>query len=108
MAQRTITVMTDDIEGKEGDDVQTYTFAVDGVTYEIDLNDKNAAKMRETFDFYASHGRKVGGSRAKRNGSKPKEDLNAIREWARANGHTVSDRGRISQEVREAYSTAQN
>ena len=105
MAQRTITVMTDDIEGKEADDVQTYTFALNGVEWEIDLNEKNGAKFMQAIGFYTDHGRKVGG-RAKRNGATKKEDLNAIREWARANGHTVSDRGRISQEIRDAYAAA--
>jgi hypothetical protein len=37
--------------------------------------------------------------------SDPKE-LAAIREWAGANGHEVSTRGRISQAVREAYAAA--
>ena len=27
----------------------------------------------------------------------------AIREWAKANGHKVSDRGRIHQDVQDAY-----
>ncbi|WXF92934.1 histone-like nucleoid-structuring protein Lsr2 [Curtobacterium flaccumfaciens pv. flaccumfaciens] len=34
------------------------------------------------------------------------EELAKIREWARANGHEVSSRGRISQAVREAYDAA--
>ncbi|MSW71652.1 MAG: Lsr2 family protein, partial [Actinobacteria bacterium] len=29
-----------------------------------------------------------------------------IREWARKNGHTVSDRGRLSGRVVEAYEAA--
>jgi hypothetical protein len=32
--------------------------------------------------------------------------LAKIREWARANGHQVSDRGRISIAVQEAYHAA--
>ena len=35
-----------------------------------------------------------------------KGDLGAVREWARANGHTVSDRGRISADVQAAYDKA--
>ena len=29
-----------------------------------------------------------------------------VREWAKANGHTVADKGRISAEVREAFTAA--
>jgi hypothetical protein len=29
-----------------------------------------------------------------------------IREWARANGHTVSERGRLSAAVKEAFTAA--
>ncbi|WP_307723676.1 Lsr2 family DNA-binding protein [Cellulomonas persica] len=29
-----------------------------------------------------------------------------LRDWAKANGHTVSERGRISAEVRAAYAAA--
>ena len=29
-----------------------------------------------------------------------------VREWARANGHEVSDRGRISKSVMQAYQAA--
>jgi nucleoid-associated protein Lsr2 len=31
-------------------------------------------------------------------------DTAAVREWARANGHTVSDRGRIPGHILEAFS----
>ncbi|WP_414648561.1 Lsr2 family DNA-binding protein [Curtobacterium sp. CFBP9011] len=34
------------------------------------------------------------------------EELGKIREWAAANGHEVSSRGRISQAVRDAYDAA--
>ena len=33
-------------------------------------------------------------------------DLAAVREWARQNGHQVSDRGRISAEIQAAYDKA--
>jgi hypothetical protein len=29
-----------------------------------------------------------------------------VREWAKANGHDVKDRGRLSAEIREAYTAA--
>jgi aminopeptidase N len=100
--------LIDDID--QGDADETVTFALDGVTYEIDLSDQNAKKLREDFASWVGHARRSGGaSRAatkRRGGGSPKRDLGAVREWARANGHQVSDRGRISAEVQEAYDKA--
>ncbi len=41
-----------------------------------------------------------------RSGPSRKEDLQAIRSWGRTHGMTVSDRGRISAELSEAYAAA--
>nr|WP_153395028.1 Lsr2 family protein [Ornithinicoccus halotolerans] len=110
MAQRVQTILVDDIEGTEiKNGGETVQFAVDGVSYEIDLSDKNAQKMRETLKFYTDHGRRVGGRRQSSGGRSSradKEQLNAIRQWARDNGYEVSDRGRIKKEIIEAYHAA--
>lgn len=45
-------------------------------------------------------------ARAPRSSPKRKDDLQAIRSWGRAHGHKVSDRGRISAELSEAYAAA--
>jgi hypothetical protein len=37
----------------------------------------------------------------------PGATVRRLREWARANGYKVSERGRIPGEVREAYTAAQ-
>ena len=107
MAQKVNIVLVDDIDGSEA--TETVSFGLDGTTYEIDLNDKNAAKLRDAISTYVGHGRKVGSaprrgrrSAAAANGPSAKE----IRDWARSNGHDVPDRGRVSAEVREAYDKA--
>ena len=108
MAQKVNIVLVDDIDGSEA--TETVSFGLDGTTYEIDLNDKNAAGLRDALATYVGHGRKVGAaprrgrrpSAAASNGPSAKE----IRDWARANGHDVPDRGRVSAEVREAYDKA--
>lgn len=108
MAQKVNIVLVDDIDGSEA--TETVSFGLDGTTYEIDLNDKNAAKLRDALATYVGHGRKVGAaprrgrrsSAAAANGPSAKE----IRDWARSNGHDVPDRGRVSAEVREAYDKA--
>lgn len=38
--------------------------------------------------------------------SGPKNDLSVVRKWARDNGFTVSDRGRMADEVLDAYNKA--
>lgn len=117
VASRTITRLVDDVTGKEIADGQgeTVTFSIDGVTHEIDLDSKSAAKMRETFQFYVDHGRRVGGRRGStsstarsrgRGTSRDSGQAKAIREWARDNGVTVSERGRIPSSVVAAYEEA--
>lgn len=109
MAQRVQITLEDDLDG--GEAVETVTFGLDGVTYEIDLNEKNAAGLRDALAAYVGVGRRVSGrktSRTRSASSSPgkSDELAKIREWARANGHEVADRGRISQKVRDAYAKA--
>lgn len=108
MAQRVQILLEDDITG--GNAAETITFGLDGVTYEIDLNEKNAKKLRDALAGYVDAGRRVSGRRKSSTSSSSSRsnsgELAKIREWARANGHQVSDRGRISQKVRDAYAKA--
>jgi hypothetical protein len=110
MAQRVVTELTDDTDGKPAD--ETVTFALDGREYEIDLTKKNAAALRKAFDVYVTNGRRIGGRRpratAGSGSSRSKSDLDtkAVREWANKNGHKVSERGRIPGNVLEAYQAA--
>jgi len=109
MAQRVNIVLEDDLDGSEAD--ETVTFALDGVTYEIDLNAKNAAALRDSLAQYVGHARRAAGRRpagrpAASSRGTGKRDLADVREWARSNGHQVSDRGRISAEVQAAYDKA--
>jgi hypothetical protein len=115
MAQRVQVLIVDDVDGTTDAD-ETVTFALDGVNYEIDLSSDNAAQLRDDFAQWIGHARRAGGSR--RSGSRgssrgssggggaKRKDLSAIREWARENGYEVSDRGRISGAVQEAYDAA--
>ena len=111
MAQRVNIVLEDDLDGTDAD--ETVSFALDGTTYEIDLSATNAAKLRDSLAPYIGHARRASGRRAApRAATRPngragaKRDLGDVREWARANGHKVSDRGRISAEVQTAYDKA--
>lgn len=111
MAQKVNIVLIDDIDETEAD--ETVSFALDGRDYTIDLSEKNATALREAMALYVAHATPVSG-RAKRgrsasssraastSGASPAE----IRAWARDNGFDVPDRGRVSQEVRDAYTAA--
>ncbi|MEI5675979.1 MULTISPECIES: histone-like nucleoid-structuring protein Lsr2 [unclassified Nocardioides] len=109
MAQKIHIVLEDDLDGSEAS--ETVTFGLDGTNYEIDLNDKHAAALRDALATYVGHGRKVGSApRRGRKAAAPSAtsgpSAREIRDWARENGHDVPDRGRVSSEVREAYDAA--
>lgn len=108
MAQKIHIVLEDDIDGSEA--AETVTFGLDGTSYEIDLNEKNAAALRDALATYVGHGRKVGSAprRGRKATASPTSGPSAkeIRDWARENGHDVPDRGRVAAEVREAYDAA--
>lgn len=113
MAQKTQVILVDDVDGSEA--TQTITFALDGVSYEIDLNDEHAAALRESFEEWTSKARRTAGRRSsgrrssgrrRAAGTPASGETQRIREWAREKGLEVSDRGRISAEVREAYEAA--
>ena len=102
-------LLVDDIDNSDAD--ETVTFALDGVTYEIDLNATNAAKLRDEFAPWVGHARRSGGRKASGRQQRQwrrsrRKDVSAVREWARKNGHDVSERGRIPAAVQEAYDKA--
>lgn len=106
MAQKVQVLLVDDIDG--GEAWETVTFALDGVTYEIDLSEANASKMRDQLAKWIGHARRSGGRKVsgRRSGTAGRRDLNEVREWGRANGFQVSDRGRVSGELQAAYDKA--
>lgn len=107
MARTTIIETVDDLNGGPAD--QLVKFALDGAHYEIDLNSDNADTLRQLLDPFVTHGRRTGG-RQRRSQAEPtrnsREWLSNVRDWARNNGFTVSDRGRIPKAVRAAYAKA--
>lgn len=116
MAKQVTVRMIDDFDG-ESDAAETVNFSIDGHNYEIDLSMLNASKLRGQLEEWTHKARKVGGRRRKTPGSKtPVAAVKAaaehaispaaIREWAGRNGHEVSARGRISQDVVDAYHKA--
>lgn len=113
MAQEVITKLIDDLDG--GEATETVHFSLDGDSFEIDLNAKNAAAFRKAFDRYreaarsgTSSGRSASSSRARgagrsRSRSKGDVDPKAVRVWAAEGGIEVSSRGRIPASIIEQY-----
>jgi hypothetical protein len=113
MARQVITTLIDDLDGKKAD--RTVEFSLDGTNYTIDLSEANAGKLRKALDPYISAGTRLGraatgriparrGVPGRTAGSRDENRL--IREWAIANGHQISERGRIPQGVTDAYRAA--
>ena len=113
MAQKVLVQLVDDLDGTSSQDVTTVLFGLDGVSYEIDLTEANAERLRESLGEYVESARRVGG-RIKR-GTRPAPGSKAasaneaaqVREWAQENGYELAGRGRIPSHVVQAYKAAQ-
>lgn len=114
MAKKVYVQLVDDIDDKPIESGgQHITFSVDGVSYEIDLSDKNAKEFHRKLDYYIEHATRVGGKRSRKSttgtGGVGKRDANqtkAVREWAKSNGYSISARGRIPADVEHAFDAA--
>lgn len=105
--------LVDDFDGVT--EAETVEFSIDGIVYEIDLSEDSKEKMRKDFKRYIDVARRVSGS-AKKSAKKvstartPSAETtinnDAIRDWAVANGHPVTRRGRIPRDVKEAFEKA--
>ncbi|MEU0792438.1 Lsr2 family protein [Amycolatopsis sp. NPDC005961] len=120
MAQKVLVEIVDDLDG--GTATQTVPFALDGVSYEIDLSDENAQALRDEFARYIEAGQRTGGrrirvaagqsttgsgsSRGASTSAASREHNQQVRAWALANGYEVSERGRISNEIYAAFEAA--
>ena len=122
MAQKVQVMLVCDLHDDEVEGVETIAFGLDGSSYELDACEEHASALRDAFAPYVGAARRAGrapaaparrsGGRAKADGAAPsggnggKERVQEIREWARSNGHTVSERGRLSGAVVAAYEAA--
>jgi hypothetical protein len=117
MAQKVQVLLLDDVDGNEA--AETVTFGLDGVEYEIDLSADNARAMREALTPWIGHARKATGGRvaaSRSSAAAPRRSASSrstsgsnaseMRRWAREHGFQVSERGRISEQIREAYAAA--
>ncbi len=111
MARKVLVRLVDDLDGSPSADVAPVTFALDGVTYQIDLNQRNASRLRDSLAAFVANARRTSG-RAKRGtairagSGSGANDVSAIREWAKEQGYPVSARGRIPANILDAYNSA--
>jgi hypothetical protein len=109
MAKKTVVQLIDDLDNGAAD--ETVHFGLDGTNYEIDLSAKNAGKLRDSLANYVAHasrsqrgvGRPASSGSRRRSGRGDREQTQAIREWAKKNGHKVGEKGRIPATIMEAY-----
>ena len=105
MAQLVVVTLSDDIDGSEA--AETIAFGLDGKSYEIDLNEANAKKLRKALAPYVDAGRKRSRSGQTYKQTQVAPDPAAVRAWAQANKLDVPARGRIPKRVYEAFAEAQ-
>lgn len=115
MAQKIQVLLICDVcdDGTAG--TENIRFGLGAVNYEIDVCDKHGAQLRDTMAPFTGAGRRTtaGGSvsaarsgrRAAASGS-DRARTQAIRAWAKQKGIKVSERGRISADVRAQYDAA--
>lgn len=101
-----VQVFCDVCESAEG--AAPLEFSVDRSSFEIDLCDKHRGEFSAAIATFVSHARSAKGrpaaTPAARSGARRETgQADAVRAWARANGFTVSDRGRIPGHVQTAW-----
>lgn len=116
MAQKVQVLLVCDLHDDETEGNETVTFALDGSSYEIDVCEEHAGALREDLASYVGAARRAGrttsgGGGQRKSSSKAfaregSGNVSEVRDWARANGFEVSERGRISGQVLEAYEAA--
>jgi hypothetical protein len=114
MAQKVQILLTCDLDEEDVAAVETVSFSYDGNSYAFELCEEHLQEFSSTMQGYIAAARRADGAGRRPRvsaglrgaGRSSKEDLAPVREWARANGYRVSDRGRIPGEVRDAYAAA--
>ncbi|GAA4034551.1 Lsr2 family protein [Arthrobacter methylotrophus] len=105
MAQKTVVELIDDLDGSTAN--QTLTFSLDGVDYEIDLNENHAENLRSGLGGFLEKARRTGGRKrgmAESRGAGP--SAKDVRAWAQKQGLQVNGRGRIQASIIDQYLAA--
>jgi hypothetical protein len=110
VAQRVQVLLVCDMHGDETPAEESVSFSVNGTSYELDVCAQHAAALRDAFAPFVGVARKAGGrgggGRRRRGGANASGRAGEIRDWARAQGITVSERGRIPADLAAKYDAA--
>lgn len=120
MAIETRKILTDDISGETGEDVQTVSFGFRGAQYELELSDKSEKELAAALDKYIEVARRVTAqarTAASRGTVDPqaRENSRAARAWAQGAGEKTvkdaglkipGDRGRVDGRIMELWEEA--
>jgi hypothetical protein len=102
MARKVEVTLVDDLDGGQAD--ETVSFGLDGTRYEIDLSSANAKKLRNSMAKFVDAARKDKGTRqparaGARKAAPAGPSTSDVREWAKAQGFEVSERGRVANDL---------
>jgi nucleoid-associated protein Lsr2 len=93
-------VIKDDLDGTPG--AQSHKLTLDGRTVVIDLAEKSYTALSEFLEPYFNAGTAPRGGSG--NGA---SETARVRAWLKANGHEISDKGRIPEDKMALYLKAQ-
>ncbi|MDK4209791.1 Lsr2 family protein [Corynebacterium accolens] len=102
MARREITQFYDDLDNQliGEDELEAVRFSVNGRSYLMDLSRDNARRFHEAIAPF------VEAAHAAPDAESPQVDPRKVREWAQKQGHDVARRGKIPQNIIDAYNAA--
>jgi hypothetical protein len=117
MARKIVVQVSCDRCGSEVDSEVASELSFDGIAYRTDLCATHRAELAAALEPFLATAERLEGRRRvgapsgrlapaggdHRPSRRDPLQVGAIRNWARANGYNVSDRGRIPREVEDAY-----
>jgi hypothetical protein len=106
MSSRVHVELIDDLDDNSPA-AETVKFSLDSVTYEIDLTEKNAQRLRKYMTEFVSAARRTGGKQRTKGKGPTLSESAQQRVWAAQNGMVVPSHGRVPASVVEAYQKAQ-
>src|SRR3954469_12175719 len=114
MAKKTRVVLTCDLHGDDTDAVTTVAISNHTARYELDVCQSHldeltgpARRVRQRRNARAvastNNGRGTKSVKKRARRRRPATNTTEVREWARSNGYSVGDRGRIPASILEAF-----
>jgi len=94
-------LLIDDLSGEESESVQTVAWMFNGAYYEIELSEKSVEQFEKALGRFIKASREIRRITAAAKGDAT--DAEKARQWAKARGMDVGDRGRLPAEILDQY-----